>query len=284
MKTVAYVVVSGGLVLGLSAVVALVGRQRFRSRVAAEVHTLFSDNLVTIGPEQLSARWNALPEPVRRYFRYSIPAGAPAIRSVRLKHDGFLRTAPHSSWYRVDGEEYFTVGRPGFVWHATAWPAPPLWFEARDRLLSERGEMLVKLYSTFTLVQASGAEIDQGATLRWLAESVWFPYGFVGDEIRWEPLDGRSARMILDRDGLPVTAVVEIDDEGKLTSIRADRYRDVGGRAVLTPWFGRCGDYRSFAGFRVPSSVEVGWMLPEGEFSAIRFRITALQYNIEDPF
>jgi hypothetical protein len=180
----------------------------------------------------------------------------------------------------VHGQDYFTVAKPGFVWNARMWLVPLVWIEACDCLLSNRGEMLVKLYSLFTIADASGAEIDQGSRLRWLAECVWFPYGFVGDEIQWDPIDGHSARVTLRQDGLPVNAVVEIDEEGKLTCIRGDRYRDVcGGKAVLTPWFGRCGDYQSFSAFRVPSSVEIGWVLEEGEFNCIRFRVTALEYN-----
>lgn len=272
------------LVFGIAALPAI-GHQRFRARVTSEVSTLFSSSEASAGPEQVRARWDALPEPVRQYLGYAIPPDSPAIRTARLKHDGFLRTAPDSRWFRVSGEEYFTVAKPGFVWRATAWPAPPLWFEARDRLWSGRGEMLVKMYSILTIVQASGAEIDQGSKLRWLAESVWFPYGFVGNEIRWDPINAITARMTLRQDGLPVSAVVEVDEEGKITNIRADRYRDVGGgKAVLTPWFGRCADYRSFNGFLVPSSVEVGWILPEGEFTAVRFRVTALEYNVVDRF
>ena len=79
---------------------------------------------------------------------------------------------------------------------------------------------------------------------------MWLPYGFIGSGIAWEPIDGRSARATLLGDGLPVSAVVEIDEEGKLTRIRGDRYRDLGGgRSALTPWFGRCADYRSVGGF-----------------------------------
>src|SRR5947209_188234 len=86
--------------------------------------------------------------------------------------------------------------------------------------------------------------------------------------LSWDPIDGGSARVTLRQDGLPVSAVAEIYKEGKLTCIRGNRYRDVGGgRAVLTPWFGRCGNYQCFSGFRVPSSVEIGWVLEDGEFN-----------------
>ena len=53
--------------------------------------------------------------------------------------------------------------------------------------------MLVKVCSVFTLANASGRELDQGALLLSLAEVVWFSIGHVGDRIRGEPSDSHSA-------------------------------------------------------------------------------------------
>ena len=145
--------------------------------------------------------------------------------------------------------------------------------------------LLTQPNSTFTIAGASGAEIDQGSKLRWLGEAVWFPYGFVGDQIQWEPIDERSAKATLLGDGLPVSATFEVDKEGKIVYSRPDRYRDVGGgKAVLTPWIGRCADYCDFNGLRVPSSVEVVWNLQDGEFSYVRFRVTNLECNVSERF
>jgi uncharacterized protein DUF6544 len=285
MKTALYVVVFACLLSGVAATVAVLGRHRFRRRVTADVDTLFLDAGALIGPVQLAARWEALPEPVRRYLRYSIREGASAIRTARLKHDGFFRTTPEKRWFRIEGEQYFIVARPGFVWSASIRPAPFFWIEARDRLVSGRGNMLVKLVSTIPIANAVGAEIDQGSRLRWLAECAWFPYAFVGDQVQWDPIDAYSARARLRCDGLPVSALVEVDDEGKLTQLRADRYRDVGGgKAVLTPWTGHYSDYREFNGLRVPSSVEVTWELEKAPFSYVRFHVTVLEYNVAHRF
>jgi hypothetical protein len=57
-----------------------------------------------------------------------------------------------------------------------------------------------------------------------------------------------------------------------------------GGKAVLTPWTGRYGDYREIDGFRVPTSVEVAWELEQGAFSYARFRVTALEFNVGERF
>jgi hypothetical protein len=150
------------------------GRYLFRRRVARDVTTLLSTTRSSVGPQQLAARRDSLPEPVRRYLRFAIEDGALATRTVRLEHEGAFRPKPEQRWLPSRGVEYFTAATPGFVWSASISPAPLAWIDACDRLHDRRGNMLVKLESLFTIADACGPEIDQGANLRWLAEAVWF--------------------------------------------------------------------------------------------------------------
>jgi hypothetical protein len=285
MTILAVIAVISAIIVALILLTGAIGRQRLRSRVSVEVTTLFSGTPRSVGPEQLAARYDGLPEPVRRYFHYAVSAEAPATRTARLQHDGFFRTKPNQKWLAIRGEEYFTVAVPGFVWNATLWSAPPLWIEARDLLQSGHGNMLVKINSAITIADAKGPELDQGASLRWLAEAIWFPYAFVGDQVRWEPIDVHSARAMLVQQGLPVAVTFEIDNEGQLTNMRSDRYRDLGkGQSVLTPWVAQCLEYCTFSGFRVPTAVDVAWEIDQQRFSYARFRVTTLEYNVAERF
>jgi hypothetical protein len=279
------IAVLAALALTIILLAGSISRHRFRSRVSVEVNTLFSRVPRSIGREQMVTRYESLPEPVRRYLHYAVSAEASATRSARLKHDGFFRTKPNQKWLAIRGEEYFTVAVPGFVWNATVRPAPLLWIEARDLLQSGHGNMLVKINSAIIIADAKGPELDQGASLRWLGEAIWFPYAFVGDQVRWEAIDDHSARATLIQPGLPVAAIFEIDDEGELTSLRSDRYRDLGkGQSVLTPWVAQCSEYRTFSGFRVPTAVDVAWEIDQQRFSYARFLVTTLEYNLADRF
>jgi hypothetical protein len=271
------------IVLVLAAVVLapIAARYLFRRRVARDVTTLLSTTMSSVGPQQLATRLASLPAPVRRYLQFAIQEGAPATRTVRLEHGGTFRTKPEQSWLAIRGVEYFTAATPGFVWSASIRPAPLLWIDACDRLLNQRGNMLVKIESLFTIADATGPEIDQGATLRWLAEAVWFPYAFVGDAVRWGSVNENAARATLVHEHAPVAAVIEFDAEGRATVIRSERHRAIErNKPVLTPWIGRCSDYRDFSGFRVPAQVEVAWLIDGVEFTYARFDVTAIEYNV----
>jgi hypothetical protein len=259
--------------------------RQFRGSTDADVQAVFSGAEIGIGRAALDARWDTLPLPIQRHLTYAIAAAAPSIRTVRLLHSGTFRTGPEQRWSPIAGEQYFSACVPGFVWFASMRMAPMVWIQARDRLVNGRGNMLVKLLSAFTIADASGPEIDQGAALRWLAESVWFPYAFAADTVSWEAIDGRSARASLRTAGSPVRAIFEVDRDGRIVQLHAERFRDLGGgRSVLTPWSGRYSDYAEFGGFRVPSSVEVTWDLTDGPFGYARFNLTALEYNVPEPF
>ena len=256
---------------------------RYNELVDRDVHALFAQATTAVGAAELKARWDGLPEPARRYLRFAIPDDAPAIRTARLRHEGFFRTKPDQPWMPITGEQYFTAAAPGFVWAARVAAMPLVWIVARDCLLDGRGHMLVKVESIFTIADARGPEIDQGARLRWLVEAAWFPYAFAGDAIEWQPVDAHSARVTLRDQVLPVSAVVEIDADGRLASLRAERYRDLGGgKAALSRWGGRYEAYRDFGGFRVPTSVDVTWDLEEGPFTYARFRVTTIEYNVDE--
>ncbi|HSH46677.1 MAG TPA: DUF6544 family protein, partial [Longimicrobiales bacterium] len=62
----------------------------------------------------------------------------------------------------------------------------------------------------------------------------------------------------------------------------ADRYRDVNGVPVLTPFEGTFGAYGEVDGMLIPLEGEVGWMLPDGRFPYWRGRVAKVEYGYGD--
>jgi hypothetical protein len=105
-----------------------------------------------------------------------------------------MRTGPDKPWMPVVAEQYFSVNPPGFVWSVNARMKGVLPIAGRDRYADGHGHMLIKLASLLTVADGVGAEIDQGAMLRYLGEIVWFPSAALSDSVSWEAIDERSAR------------------------------------------------------------------------------------------
>jgi hypothetical protein len=96
-----------------------------------------------------------------------------------------------------------------------------------------------------------------------------------------DPIDGESARASLTDCGLSVWVDFRFSARGEIVETATERYRDVAGKAVRTPWVGRFWDYERLDGMMVPRQGEVAWLLPEGRFPYWRGRIEESEYTFD---
>ena len=273
-----------GLVgLGVVAVLApAIGRVAFDRQVNSEIDRLADGVVFTPSPFVRLAAYPDLPVPVRRYLEFAGVEGRSRIRFARLLHGGLFRTTPDSQWMPIEGEEYFSVDPPGFVWYAKARPMPLVHIRARDLYLSGSGNMLVKPLSLFTLADARGPEVDLAALLRFIAEAPWFPTALVpSDSVAWEAIDGSSARVIMRSGSVTASGVFRFDSDGRIVEFEThERFLADGQRAVRRPWGGVYHGYEEVDDFRIPSEVEARWLSPPEVFPYARFELHRVEYNV----
>ena len=219
-----------------------------------------------------------LPEPVRRYLRYTGVVGRPFPGTIRLRQKGRMRPGPGQPWLPVDAEEHYSVQPPGFVWAGTARVGPLAVARARDMYAEGKGRMLVKVASLWPVVDASGEQMDQAAMMRYLSEMIWFPAAFLAANISFEPVDGSSARVALTDHGRTVTGTMFFDQQGRLTDFVARRYRTAGASDPET-WSTPVTGYGEFEGLRLPARGTAIYKLPGGDLEYIDVTITDLHYD-----
>jgi hypothetical protein len=179
----------------------------------------------------------------------------------------------------IHAEQWFSTDPPGFVWRVDATMVHLVPIAGRDKYADGRGQMLIKAGSFVPIVNATGEKIDQGAALRYLGETIWFPSAALGPYVSWDPVDDTHAKATLRYGGQTVSAVLTFDGAGRVTRFDANRYLGGGEHARLTPWFATCSAWRRFDGVEVPSAGEVGWNPPEGGFAYFRWEIVELRRN-----
>ncbi len=233
-------------------------------------------------PAPAPAVLEGLPDPVHRYFAFAVPAGAAPVRCMRQEQRGAVRAAPGARWLPYTARLYATADPPGFVWHARAGPSRWAGVEVLDRYRLGVGETRVRLLGVVPLARTSGPEAGASALVRWLGEAATIPTALLpGPHLAWEPVDAASARAVLRVHGHAVSAVFTFDEAGQRLRIDSDdRYRDVGGRPVRTPWTGYFHRFTEVSGFRVPTAGISVWR-PAGEraFAAVRLAIEAIRYG-----
>src|SRR6476659_11282624 len=87
-----------------------VGIAMFNQQVEKEFKQLFSNSKdissIYYSIDKISSN-NNLPEPVQRYFKYSLQENQNYISFVKLKHEGMFRQSQGQGWIPIVGQEYF---------------------------------------------------------------------------------------------------------------------------------------------------------------------------------
>jgi hypothetical protein len=285
MKTMIKMVAGAGAVLLSIGCLALVlGRRTFNGIVKRDVASLLGAARLAASQAESTAVVTAalldgLPPPIRRYLLYTGVVGAPMVRSVYLRQKGAMRQSTTQPWLPLDAEQHYTVQPPGFVWSGTLLLGPLPLARARDRYADGWGNMLIRAGGIYRIADATGAEMDQGALMRYLSEMIWFPTAFLGENVSFEAVDDKSARVTLTDHGRGVSGTLHVDEEGRLTNFEAKRYRMVGGGYELTTWSAPAWEYGELAGLRLPTRGLAVWKLAEGDLAYFDVTITELAYD-----
>lgn len=166
-------------VASAAGLLACIASLRFERRVEREREDL----LATRRSGGRLAPVASLPAPVRRYLEVCGASGDAVITSARLDHAGTAQMSRDARAVPIRGEQLLVSSPPGFVWWGRIRLAPGLWVDARDKFVDGHANMLVVAESTFTLQDARGAELDQGAAA-WLEETgPYVPFRFAVDRI-----------------------------------------------------------------------------------------------------
>ncbi len=279
MKTLYKILFFVTIIITVIVTAFVLGTFFFRRQVNGEIDAIFSssgDLTDVFTYRQLEG----LPEPVQRYFRYSLNDGQKYISYVRLTHAGTFRPSPEQDWMPITGEEYFSVEKPGFLWFASINPVPVIAITARDTYHDGVGNMLIKVASLYTMGDTKGEKMDEGALMRWLAEAIWFPTALLPSErLQWAEVDSDSARATLVDSGINVSLVFKFNAEGQVTEILGLRYRSVGDSFSQDEWVAYCRNYREVDGVMIPYEVEVTWNLDSGVYSYALFTIVEMEYD-----
>ena len=254
-----------------------VGRVATERRIAGEITDLFAASEDTAPSIVTEADLAELPEPVQRWLRWSQVVGKARPATVRLKMEGQFRTGEDQGWMPFTSEEYYTTDPPGFVWSVRMNAAPLLAIVGRDRYTDGVGDIEMRLLGLIPVADKRGGDLNQGALLRYLNETMWFPAATLSPYITWAARDATSAVATMSYGGVTASATFVFDAQGQLTTMTALRNNDAKGRAL--PWSTPLNAYGEFNGVRVPLGGEAIWAYETGDFTYIRLRVTELEYD-----
>lgn len=269
------------IVIAILAFTAIATRTHFHHQTRRDAAQLLksSAGLSTVITE---ADLAGLPPPVQRWLRYTGVIGKPIPRTVRLRQRGHFRRERSDGWNPFDAVQYYSIHPPAFLWSVSMQVSRWIRVTGRDFYRDGHGDMQIKLWSLIPLAHAGGKEIDQGCSLRFLNEIMWFPAAALIPAIRWDVVDARRSRATLTNGS--VSAEFEFDDVGKLLTMRADRYMSNGKSFSLEKWSTPILEYGEMNGLQIPIRGKGVWSLKDGDFTYIHLEVTDIQYDATEPY
>ncbi len=185
---------------------------------------------------------------------------------MRFAQVGEMQLKP-GRWLRFAVEQEMAVDRVEFTWRARFRVAPLVSLRVRDWYREGNGGLDGLLFGRIPLVRAGGVEVARGEAMRYLAELAWAPQAMVLNRaLVSHEIDSTTTEVSTLVGDARVAVMLHFDSQGDITAASAAaRPRMVGKESVPTPFRGTYGDYRVF---------EVAWLLPEGQFTYFRGRLT----------
>lgn len=223
-----------------------------------------------------------LPAPVKKYFAFALSPGQPLVVTAQTTSRGEFRMRPRGRWHSFSATQYYSVAPRAFLWDAAINLAPLVEVQVTDRYQNGEGAIYARAAAVVPVVDEHGTpELASGELLRYLAEAVVMPTALLPSSgVLWTAVDDSTARATLSDRGTTVSAIFHFGLRGEIVRVTAERYRDVNGKAVMTPWVGQFREYKSVQGMMVPMVGEVAWILQGGTISYYRGRTTNITFEL----
>ena len=237
---------------------------------AAERQLLASQ--VSVPPDQA-----AIPELIVAFaLRAGGRVGGPLAVAIRQKAE--MKLGIDAAFMPLEATQTSGTRNPGFVWHAWGTMAAVIPLAVVDSYVNQTGGLEARIAGSITVASASGADVDRGEAMRFLAELPWNPDAMLNaSALQWRQLDEKTVEVsLMTKGGLALVRLM-FNGAGDVVGSEADdRPMSVGSSSVPTRWIGRFSDYGQVGSYRLPRHGEVAWLLPAGEFLYWRGQIVSI--------
>jgi hypothetical protein len=202
---------------------------------------------------------DSLPEPARRYFRYTISPGAPLVSVAEIDMLGELGFGTRDEpAYRPMAARQILAPPNGLVWRLRAGP-----------ISGSDGATPVTSWTRFWLLHlipvvriSDDSDHHRSAFGRVVAEGAfWVPSSLLpGERVTWEPVDENTARAIVSYRDDEQTVELTVAPDGRPTRVLIQRWSNQNPQNEYRrqPFGGYLSEFREIDGYRLPMRVEGG--------------------------
>lgn len=224
-----------------------------------------------------------LPEAVQKYLVYTGVIGKEKVQNFRVVCSGEMKLDPQKGWIDIKSEQYNFLEEPARLFFIKA-KMFGLSILGLDSYIHGKGNMLIKAAGLFTVSDARGRHMDQGAAVTLFNDMCLLaPATLIDDRILWESLDPRTVKATFSDNQCQVSAVLYFNEIGELINFSTDdrSYTNMDNSYKNMPWSTPVSKYKDFNGFNLASYGEAIWHTENGDYCYAKFNFQEIEYNQE---
>lgn len=223
-----------------------------------------------------------LPEPVKKYIKYTSSIGKPKIINFKAEFSGKIRDHAKPVWMKLDSQQYNFIHKPTrlFYLDAIMKMMPVAGFHC---FKNGNAFMDIRLFSIFKLEYQAGPEMDISETVTFFNDMcVLSPAALINKNIEWLEVDGNRVKASFSNNNTTISAWLYFNERGELVNfISEDRYAlSENGVVSKYKWSTPLRDYQFINGCRLATYAETIYTYPEGDFTYATFTLKDIRYNL----
>ncbi|MFN8252025.1 MAG: DUF6544 family protein [Ferruginibacter sp.] len=270
-------------ILVLAAIITGFAAKHFSNRYKKDV-TAYLKNSGMFHPALLSEDdIKTLPEPVKKYIRYTQSIGQPKIKNFRVEFTGGIRKKGQQDFMPFQSDQYNFTGAATrlFFMNAKMMRLPVAGYHCYK---NGQAFMDIRLLSLFRVQYQSGNEMNMAETVTFFNDMCCMaPATLMDERIQWLGTKEDSVTAAFTVNNITIRATLVFGKEGQLVNfISNDRFAqmDDGSMQRLT-WSTPLKDYKEINGYRLPGYAAAVYTYPDGDFTYGTFSLQHIMYNIQ---
>ncbi len=223
-----------------------------------------------------------LPEPVKKYIRYTGCVGKPKVNNFSINFSGKIRSHEKKEWMELTSEQYNFIKMPTrlFYLDATMKGLPVAGFHSFKNGVAF---MDIRLLSMFKVEYQSGAVMDTSETVTFFNDlCVMAPVALIDKRIKWLEVENNKAKASFTNNGITISAWLYFNEKGELVNFVSEDRSALGenGEMIKLKWSTPLRDYKDINGYRLASYAEAIYTYPDGDFTYATFTLKDIGYNL----
>jgi len=222
-----------------------------------------------------------LPEPVKKYLRYTGTIGKPKVNNFKIEFKGKIRKNEQSEWMQFTSEQYNFMEIPTRLFFMKA-IMKGLPVAGYHRFENGDAFMDIRLLSLLKVQYQDGDQMDKAETVTFFNDMCCMaPATLIDKRISWHETAENMVKATFTNNGITITADLFFNEIGELVNFKSiDRYNTDAGK--ILPWATPLKNYKEVNGYKLARYAEAIYTYPDRDLCYGTFEVSSIKYNCND--